>query len=144
MEQAIVSQHWVAMIAASMRELGVSRACCRYDGGNDEGFAWLDHVELADGSRLNAETLSERLAQTALYDRLISADLTHGRTPTKPQLMNGICETFAIETAALLLGQGFGTGPYYLYGAFTVDLTTRAITDDHNAEPVTGNINLAT
>ena len=48
----------------------------------------------------------------------------------------------AIESAALLLGQGYGTGPYWLYGAFTIDLDACTILDDRQAEPIVENIQL--
>jgi hypothetical protein len=45
------------------------------------------------------------------------------------------------EWAALLLGEGFGTGPFSMYGAFTVDLETLTIHDDRDASvPENGNI----
>jgi hypothetical protein len=46
--------------------------------------------------------------------------------------------------ASMLLGEGFGTGEYSMYGAFTVDLETCAITDNRNADPIVENIQIAT
>jgi hypothetical protein len=40
----------------------------------------------------------------------------------------------AHEIASVLLGEGFGTGEYQLYGAFTADLKSGAITDDAKAK----------
>ena len=43
----------------------------------------------------------------------------------------------------LLLGRGFGTGEYCMYGAFWVDLEACTIIDDGNADPVVQNITIA-
>src|SRR5882672_5238390 len=34
-----------AVMVPALREIGGRPAYCRYDGGNDEGFAWLDSIE---------------------------------------------------------------------------------------------------
>jgi hypothetical protein len=39
------------------------------------------------------------------------------------------------EWAALLMGDGFGTGDYSMYGAFMVDLDAHTVTDDRVADP---------
>jgi hypothetical protein len=47
------------------------------------------------------------------------------------------------EWASMLRGDGFGTGEYSMYGAFTVDLETCAIIDDRNADPIVENIRIS-
>jgi hypothetical protein len=44
--------------------------------------------------------------------------------------------------ASRLLGRGYGTGPFWLYGAFTVDLDACTLVDDRNAGPVVQNIDI--
>jgi hypothetical protein len=47
------------------------------------------------------------------------------------------------EWATMLLGSGYGTGEYSMYGAFTVDLEACTISDDPDADPVVQNIEIA-
>jgi hypothetical protein len=139
------SRHWLALIVAALREIGARRAYGRYDGGNDEGFAWLGHVELMSGERLAPDEVAGRLAATRLRERLAEAGLWHSQWGKGEQAMRDIAlYTFAEECAVLLLGGGYGTGPFYMYGAFTVDLDTCTIVDDSNAEPIVENIEIET
>ena len=39
-------------------DLDVVRIYGRYDGGNDEGFAWLDHAITRDGRKLSRDDIS--------------------------------------------------------------------------------------
>jgi hypothetical protein len=137
-ERARQGQHAVALVVAALREIGVRRVYCRYDGGEDEGFAWIDHAELRSGERLAPDQLYARLARTRLPRNLIDARLwrRHGWWAAT-QLGRFADLYFALELAAKLLGGGYGDGPLLLYGAFTVDLDACTITDDRNADPVT-------
>jgi hypothetical protein len=142
-EDARRSQHWLALIVAALREIGARHVYGRYDGGNDEGFAWLDHVALTSGERLVPDEVARRLAAAGLRERLAEAGLWHDQWGTGEKAMRDIAiETFATECAVKLLGGGYGTGPFYLYGAFTVDLDTCTVVDDRNAEPVVENIEI--
>jgi hypothetical protein len=155
-EQERRGQHWLALVMQGLREMGVRRVYGRCDGGNDEGFAWADHVELRSGERLAPGDAGARLAGTELRARLIDADLwseereinlranaeEYGAMPAN--LGEIALNQFAEECAALLLGRGYGTGPFWLYGAFTVDLDACTIVDDRNAEPIVSNIRIET
>src|SRR5262245_7413878 len=70
-----LGQTSLALVVVALREIGARRAYCRYDGGNDEGFAWFDHVELDSGERLASDATAERLAGTGLRARCIDAGL---------------------------------------------------------------------
>jgi len=59
------------------------------------------------------------------------------------QLRFFVLERLCEEWAEMLLGRGYGTGEYSMYGAFTVDLDTCTVTDDSNADPVVQNITIA-
>jgi len=61
-----------------------------------------------------------------------------------PKKLDHILFDLCNEWASMLLGEGFGTGEYSMYGAFTVDLETCAITDDRDADPIVENISIAT
>ncbi|MDX2203939.1 MAG: hypothetical protein NW223_14400 [Hyphomicrobiaceae bacterium] len=134
----------VALVTQAMRQAGIARAYCRYDGGNDEGFAWLDHFVTTAGERRTAEDLADDLLQTDLVDKLIAADAVFQHTGSKRRdhLIGAITDGLATECAVQLLGYSYGTGPYYLYGAFVVDFAACTITDDPKAEPVVENISL--
>jgi hypothetical protein len=49
----------------ALKASGVAKVYCRYDGGNDEGFAWVDHAELGSGERLDTAALAKRRSPTA-------------------------------------------------------------------------------
>lgn len=133
-----------ALIAHAMRHAGIARAYCRYDGGNDEGWAWLDHFVTSAGERCSAESLADRLLQTDLLDKLVAAHAVfqHPDGERRSHLIGAISDGLATDCAVQLLGSDFGTGPYFLYGAFVVDFTTCTIADDPRAEPVVENISI--
>lgn len=139
------TQIMMALLVPALRELGVKQAYCRYDGGNDEGFAWLDHVRLSDGTRLDPGALASLLIAQGLGSRLLEEGLATADTrhPLETRVKNAIGSWLISEWAALLLGSGFGTGEYQLYGAFTVDLEACTITDDPEAKAIVENITLA-
>jgi hypothetical protein len=142
-ERARSSQQWLALIVAALREIGVRRVYGRYDGGNDEGFAWLDHVALASGERLTPDEAARRLAATRLRERLADAGLWHAQWGAGEKAMRDVAlDALVTECAVNLLGGGYGTGPFYMYGAFTVDLDACTIVDDRDAEPIAENIQI--
>jgi hypothetical protein len=126
----------------------------RYDGGNDEGFAWADCFEMQDGTRIDADTIGRRLyemkVQDTLYDvgimkrgsfRMLVPD---GVSDQEMERLNDVAmDWLCYEWAAMLLGRSFGTGEYSMFGAFTVDLETCMIVDDPDADPVVKNIQIA-
>jgi hypothetical protein len=136
-------QHAIALVVAALREIGAWRIYCRYDGGDDEGFAWLDLAEMRSGERLASDQLYVRLARTRLLGNLVDAQLwrRHGWWAAT-ELRRFADVYFALELAAKLLGGGYGTGPLLLYGAFTVDLDACTIVDDRNAAPVTSHFTI--
>ncbi len=139
-------QQLFAIAIPELRNAGVRRAYCRYDGGHDEGFAWPVRFDMQDGGRLSPRELAERLRGAGLLDRLYAANVVDrpmGPSPDQERddvVLGWLCD----EWASLLLGDGYGTGEYSMYGAFTVDLHACTITDDRNADPIVGNIHIAT
>lgn len=125
------------LMLAAMREQGVRTAYLRYDGGNDEGFAWLDHVVLKSGEVVDSDALAERLVAAGVGEKLLDAGIKPDRAGDERGAMKAaLSDWVATGWAARLLGEGFGTGEYYMYGAFKVDLDTRLIEDDPSAAPV--------
>lgn len=109
-----------AQFAAAIAALGAVRAYIRYDGGNDEGFAYFDHCVLRDGSVRDA--------------RAVASDLNAAGAAAFPDPQT-LADEVANQWTSRLLGQGYGAGEYRMYGAFWVDLETGLVTDDPNATP---------
>jgi hypothetical protein len=131
----------------ALRDLGARRVYCRVDGGNDEGFSWLDQYETREGNRLDVEALATQLHEKGFYDKLEGAGFKHHtRASTdaskKSALKDVIVARLVNEWAWVLLGS-FGGGEYLMYGAFTVDLEECTVTDDPRAVPLVQHITIA-
>jgi len=143
-------QQAVALTVSELRKAGVQRLYCRYDGGNDEGFSWLDRAEMTDGARLDAGAISGRLTDAGLLDRICAAGIMRPSADMSAhfsdrELLRQFLDDWLVdEWAIMLLGGSYGTGEYSIYGAFSVDLEACTITDDRNADPVVENIEIAT
>lgn len=148
-------QLFFSITVPALRDLGVRRVYCRVDGGNDEGFSWLDHFETREGNRIDVEALATQLYDTGLYDKLEVAGLkdemrtlanSAGKSDAsdsrKAALKTLLRERLVEEWAWIMLGS-FGGGEYKMYGAFTVDLEECTVTDDPHAAPVVQNIEIA-
>jgi hypothetical protein len=151
-EPDVFSNYMRENVLPALQSLGMKRAYCRYDGGNDEGFTWLDHIETQTGERISLAALMENMSTASMFAALL-ADFEAGKPPgiETPDFITGeylLRETLRDELASFaavhLLGRGYGTGPFYMYGAFTIDFETLTITDDLNAAPVVENITIAT
>lgn len=147
LEQRKRMQQLFSVTIPALRSLGVRRVYCRYDGGNDEGFAWLDHFQTEAGDRIDTENVLKRLYESGLHDKLrVVGFKDHMRGNSIDQKMSDIrtiiCGWLPNDWSWILMGN-FGTGEYSMYGAFTVDLDECSVTDDPNAEPVVQNIAIA-
>jgi len=136
-----------AIMVPALQSAGVRRAYCRYDGGNDEGWAWLDHYQIKGGDRIELDVLAKQLYEMNVYDQLCAsgfdAHLKGTASDQKIFELRGFASGLAHDWAMLLLGESFGTGEYSMYGAFTVDLDACTIIDDPHADPVVENIAIA-
>ncbi|WP_257170224.1 hypothetical protein [Bradyrhizobium sp. SRS-191] len=136
------------LLVPPLRAAGVKRAYCRYDGGHDEGFSWLDHYENEAGDRLDLDALVARLLDMGVHDQLrrvksrfrSAATFKHQKLA---ELRAVISDEVVEEWAMLLFGGGYGTGEYCMYGAFWVDLEACTIIDDRKADPIVQNITIA-
>jgi hypothetical protein len=125
----------------ALKACGVAKVYCRYDGGNDEGFAWVDHVDLETGERLDLTALTERLIANGIS---VPKRLPWQEDWSDERLVQDMLD-FPLATnwaATLLGGRSFGTGEYSMYGAFVADLVAQTITDDPKANPVVRNIKI--
>jgi len=139
-----------SIVIPALQQIGGRRIYCRYDGGNDEGFAWFDSLELQDGQRIDLDAAAQRLHDAQIHTRLRSVGVEL-QDPFSPRAGGSLLERGALkyfvemlchDWATVLLGRSFGTGEYSMYGAFTVDLETRTITDDQGADAVVQNISI--
>lgn len=139
------SQRLFAATVPALRELGVKQLYCRYDGGNDEGFSWLDHAVLRDGARIDADALAQRLTEQKFLDRLVARGVMKRieQTSESEQVASFVRDWMCTEWATLLLGGSYGTGEYVMYGAFVVDLDECTVIEDRHAAPVVSNIEIA-
>jgi hypothetical protein len=135
-----------SIMVPALREFGARRVYCRFDGGNDEGFSWLDHYETQEGNKIDLEALAAQLYEKGLYAKLEAAGLKEElrvfANDPKSALKNLVCGRLVEEWAWVLLGS-FGGGEYSMYGAFTVDLEECTVTDDPHADPVVQHIEIA-
>lgn len=124
-----------------LRTAGVSALNVRYDGGYDEGFAYPETLLFGDEPRPVAEALPG-LASVEVIARIRTAaseDSMWGNAremyaqASEAQVMTYALDELATELASRLLGNGFGTGEYELYGAFSASLASGEIVDDPNA-----------
>lgn len=127
--------------------IGATTFRVRYDGGGDEGFSHADSVTI-NGSGHPAEVVAKHLGTPAFAaqfrDAAVWPDAMYGnaadvyRDATDEQAAGYALEELAHALASRLLGDGFGTGEYTLFGAFTADLRTGEIMDHADAEPPPG------
>lgn len=114
----------VAVTAAALRENGVRKLLLRYDGGNDEGFTHFEALEMADGRRL---TKGDAEAVKAIGAAVKAIDGDSGDTADFETY--GYLEMLD-DAAIAFLGPGFGTGPFEMYGAITIDCEACTMTDE--------------
>jgi hypothetical protein len=121
----------------ALKASGIAKVYCRYDGGNDEGFAWVDHAELGTGERLNTAALATRLIANFVS---VPKRMPWQKGWSDEQVVLVMLDfPLAVNWAAALLGSSFGTGAS-MYGAFVADLVEETITDDPKANLVVRNI----
>lgn len=131
-------------LAALMFEMLVKQAVTKlritYDGGNDEGFAHFDGAWIGE-TELSAEIMMSRLAEDGAKPRILEAIKKPGSTnwydaeamfsaATPEKAVGYAMDDLAHKLAEELVGEGYGTGEYQLYGAFTADVRTGRLLDD--------------
>jgi hypothetical protein len=124
---------------------GVTEMRVRYDGGNDEGFAHADDMWI-NGDRKFLDDIIDAIATPMNVDAIrIAAEAEpnssvwgdgarHYRNREPRNVIADALDDLAHEIASQLLGQGYGTGEYELYGAVTMIFETGEMIDDPAAE----------
>jgi hypothetical protein len=124
-------------------QLGATEFRVRYDGGYDEGFSHPDAVQLPAGLRDAKDVAADLAKDASLVDAIRAAASglgsmygnatdVYGRADD-PQVIRYALDELAHELASRLLGDGYGTGEYRLYGAFRAELQTGKLIDDPDA-----------
>jgi hypothetical protein len=132
----------------ALRGIGVTRFRVRYDGGYDEGFAHADSVYFGPDPR-HLHVAVDRLATPEFVERFRTTcaqekggTFTYIREMLKDAPARKIAEhaldELAHELASTLLGDGYGTGEYQLYGELVADFSSGEISDDPSATKPTG------
>jgi hypothetical protein len=98
----------LAVLAAKCREADVTHVIGSYQGGNDEGFTHFHAVILKDGRRIEQP----------------------GDLPV------GIDFDEFVDNAVTALMGNWGAGAYELYGAVTIDIDARTISDEKDRDTV--------
>jgi len=129
------------LVLDALRAAGATRFRVRYDGGYDEGFANPEALIFGEEARsvdeaardLGAGDLVPRLREAAGRKSMWgnAAELYQEASPE--QSLRFAIDELAYDLASGLLGGGFGTGEYQLYGAFTADLVSGEIIDHPDA-----------
>jgi hypothetical protein len=138
-DSGIESPDEARAIILALKALGIAKVYCRYDGGNDEGFAWVDHAEFESGERIDIPAIARRL----IADGVVSVPEFLADHPAERAVQFVLDLSLAVNWAAALLGgYSFGTGGYWMYGALVADLVAETITDDPLADPIVQHIRI--
>jgi hypothetical protein len=121
---------------------GATQFLVKYDGGYDEGFSHPAAARFGEQEH-SIEAVAKQLANPKLVKRLVeaaggssawgNASEMYAKASEHEAVRYGL-EELAHELASRLLGDGFGTGEYQLYGEFTADLKTGKITDHKDVQ----------
>jgi hypothetical protein len=131
------------LIADALRAAGASAFRVRYDGGFDEGFSHPDAILFGQRARTTKAVLKE-ISSPTLVAALREASKKEKwaadwlKTASDQEVVRSAIDELAHEIASVLLGEGFGTGEYQLYGALTADLKTGEIKDNEKARRPAG------
>jgi hypothetical protein len=133
-----------ALMFQMLTEQAVTKIRVTYDGGYDEGFAHFDGAWIGDEAQAT-DSMLLRLAEVGAKPRILEAIKKPGSTNwyNAEQLFSAAAPERAVHfamddlahpLAEKLVGRGYGTGEYQLYGAFTADLRTGRLLDDPAAK----------
>jgi hypothetical protein len=132
------------IVFSALKDLGITEMEISYDGGYDEGFAYLDSF-FAKGTEKSFDEISATLSQMPVIaaTRKAAQAESHQDWLAKYDdagIAKYLLDDLAHELAAKLLGDGYGTGEYELYGSFRADLLTGKMIDNPNAKKRSGGL----
>jgi hypothetical protein len=129
------------VVLDELRKRGATGLRVRYDGGSDEGFGRPDCLIRGPSVQPVADLWVE-LADPEFVGRIRAASDVQTMWGNGAELYHSasldMAARFALdelsnELAVALLGRGFGTGEYEMFGAFTADFATGELVDDPHA-----------
>ncbi len=131
------------LVLNALWRMGATQFRVTYDGGNDEGFAHADAVFFGD-TRREPDAVIADLAKSSIPAEIRAAakadakgslanELKYLRDDSDAALTEYLLDDLAHVLASRLLGDGYGTGEYELYGAFMTDLASGNLVDDPDA-----------
>ncbi|MDB5325047.1 MAG: hypothetical protein JWM57_616 [Phycisphaerales bacterium] len=133
-----------AAAMATVLATGFMQFRVNYDGGHDEGFAHGDAFIGKDGKIESAKAVAARLGSkdsAALRAAVTGPQASHWDDAASyyaklsdTDVVSMAFDELADALASALLGDGYGTGEYSMYGAFIADLITGQMIDDPRAE----------
>ncbi|MFL5243090.1 MAG: hypothetical protein ACJ8FY_13360 [Gemmataceae bacterium] len=125
---------WLREMHQCLVDLGYQSIILRYDGGNDEGFAYFHGAERPDGSTADTTTVARQLLSRPVArhanptpdddGRLQVGNIVLREPGTANLRMGCLMDDFADHAASALLGEGYGTGEFTLRGWFRWNLNT--------------------
>jgi hypothetical protein len=127
----------------SLRAAGATAFKVRYDGGYDEGFSHPEALRFGEDGEYPIADAIPKLVAPALVAALRTAAGEKSmwgnaqemyRKASDHEVLKYALDELAQDLASRLLGDGYGTGEYSLYGAFTADLASGQITDHEDVE----------
>jgi len=125
------------VLLKALEAIGATRLYATYDGGNDEGFAHADRLQVGEVVR-TAKEVARLLAKSPYAPELRRAmpayNADYYATQTDEGLIGIALDDLAMQLTCALLQGGWGTGEYMIYGAFWADLNTGKLLDDANAK----------
>jgi hypothetical protein len=150
----------IAALSAKCREANVVQVIGSYQGGNDEGFTHFHGIILRDGRRIMRPVRLHEICDVQTIKTAELADGRHiefsgkyfygadellvravtlrdGRRIERPSdLPVGIDFDELVENAVTALMGSWGAGAYELYGAVTINIDARTITDEKDRDTV--------
>jgi hypothetical protein len=130
-------------VLEALKSMGAHELEVTYDGGHDEGFAYPEWVYVGDKALAVEEIAASPAFKPLVSDmrKKVEQQTTNWyRGQSDAVLARSLLDQLADELAALLLGEGYGTGEYELYGSFRAHLKSGEIIDNPNAKPRSGGL----
>lgn len=132
-----------ALLLPCMRDIGLHKVYFRVDGSHDDIFSWVSHGISENGDRVGVDALCDLIANSLRFTVDLNKRFRWERDQRSD--MTVLRDTLDIDVCSLmwapwLFGHSFGWGPYWFYGAYTVDLMLGTIVEDPHADPVVQHI----
>jgi len=147
-EHQLQTRRAIFIVGQILKSVGFISLECHYDGGQDEGWAFLDWG-VTESTKLNPKQVGELLRGSPLGDAQFNSyedyevgksderqlEITAVMNPSVDECIQDNLDDFLMNISTVLLGEGYGTGDYYMAGQFRVDLKNGEIIDVEMTTP---------